>query len=194
MEERSVHHLPAEPPSWCLKKKKWPYEARDIKRQIEQFVRERKFESALTLIAAAQKSRIEDAQMKALSAIVHNSLAWEQLLSGNYIQAIDNVEQAIRFDSLNPNFLDTRGQIQASLGKAQEAAKDLELAVKLGAKGPGNFFHGKLYELHGDIESAKRMYQRASESDNRFDDYDYHASHSASARLEVLAAGGLKDK
>jgi cellulose synthase operon protein C len=96
--------------------------------------------------------------------ISHNNLAWLMTLKdGKAAAALEYVNQAIRLQGPNADFLDTRGIVYLAVGDKQRAIADLENAVAGDpARSPVKLFHlAQAYlEVH-DREKAKRTFTEA---------------------------------
>jgi tetratricopeptide (TPR) repeat protein len=97
--------------------------------------------------------------------VVLNNLAWALSEGLNQpSEALEKIDELLAIAGPNPENLDTRGVILVRLGRAQEAVKDLEEAVKANASGLRLFHLAKAYKKLGRDDDARRLIERARQA------------------------------
>jgi tetratricopeptide (TPR) repeat protein len=121
-------------------------------------------------------------------AFAYNATAWDHFLKEEFSEGLPHAEKALALAPVNPNILDTRGQIYLGLNKIEEAFADLDKAIAKGLRAPVTFYgRGVCYERKGKTDEAVADYRRAL-AEPAFAEHDKNAHKRAQERLTALGA------
>lgn len=83
----------------------------------------------------------------------------------NFEQAIDDYTKAIEIDSNRAEFYSNRARTYAKLGEYKKGISDYDVAIEIDPENPWYVFSkGKIFEVRGNIETARENYRRAIET------------------------------
>jgi tetratricopeptide (TPR) repeat protein len=101
--------------------------------------------------------------------LIYFHLGLVNLGSGEYIEAIQNFNQALKFDAFNPDYLLNRGKAKKMAGMIHSAEEDYLLALAIDPNHPlGHQLLGELASESGNLQKAEEYYTKSIEEEPEF--------------------------
>jgi tetratricopeptide (TPR) repeat protein len=108
-------------------------------------------------------------QQSSQDDLIYFHLGLANLGSGEYQEAIQSFNQALKFDAFNPDYLLNRGKAKKMAGMTQSAEEDYLLALALDPYHPlGHQLLGELARESGNLQKAEEYYSKSIEEEPEF--------------------------
>jgi WD40 repeat protein len=187
--ERKRFHLTPMPPTWCARLQKWPYNGGGVSMWRSLYERGNREEVEIILDAV---SAVDPSLANSRRASLRNADAWRELVEGRPGNGLADAKQAVSLAPQSAEFLDTRGQIYAALGRWAEAIVDLDKVIAGGVLNASTHVaRGAAHEASGNRDGAIADYQKALA---RMADDDYEKRAHVTARERLAALGVQMDQ